>query len=104
MSSPNFNIFDVIDILDGQLGSTYNNSHPDGLSIPIKYNRSRRRTRVKNHPSKRRSPTPFPRDTFTKEHPPDLIEEKKTTEFNIIKKYNSRLPIKEMSLSNIDLY
>ena len=47
---------------------------PDMPNTHASHKRGRSRTRVKTKSSKRRSSTPYPQDTFTTPHPPNLVE------------------------------
>lgn len=88
MTTANSISYNNLELFEVHLGSTYKNNYLDGLSKPIKCNRSRERIRVNVHSSKRRSATPYPRDTCAEAHPVNLIEKKiPSVEFDINQYY-----------------
>ena len=93
MTTTNSIAYASLELFDIDLGTPYNNSFPDELSKPIKYNRSRERTRVIIPLSKRRAATPYPRDTYIKAQQPNLNEDiVPYVEFDIKKYYSSLSP------------
>jgi hypothetical protein len=93
MTTTNSISYDNLELFDVHLGSAHNNNCLEGITKPIKYNRSLGRTRVKPHLSKRRSATPYPHDKYAKAHPANMIEENVPyVEFDINQYYSFLSP------------